>query len=74
MPVYKRKYRSGKVVWYYQFALTGSTRENQNLATESGFATKQEAVEAETTRRGEERARQAAMVGSQRRRRRLYRC
>jgi hypothetical protein len=34
MLVYKRKYRSGKVVWYYQFAPAGSTRENQNLVTE----------------------------------------
>jgi hypothetical protein len=51
MPVYKRKYRSGKVVWYYQFALSGSTRQNQNLVTESGFATKQEATDAEAVRR-----------------------
>src|ERR1039458_6882491 len=47
MPVYKRKYRSGKVVWYYQFAAPGSTRQNQDLITESGFATKQEATDAE---------------------------
>ena len=47
MPVYKRKYRSGKVVWYYQFAPPGSTRQDQNLITESGFATKQEATAAE---------------------------
>ena len=51
MPVYKRKYRSGKVVWYYQFAPSGSTRQNQNLLTESGFATKQEATDAEAVRR-----------------------
>lgn len=54
MPVYKRKYRSGKVVWYYQFASSGSTRQNQNLVTESGFATKQEATAAEAVRRTEE--------------------
>lgn len=54
MPVYKRKYRSGKVVWYYQFAPPGSTRQNQNLVTESGFATKQEATAAEAVRRTEE--------------------
>lgn len=54
MPVYKRKYRSGKVVWYYQFAQLGSTRRNQNLITESGFATKQEATAAEAVRRTEE--------------------
>src|ERR1035441_7924050 len=54
MPVHKRKYRSGKVVWYYQFAPPGSTRQNQNLITGSGFATKQAAVDAEVARRIEE--------------------
>ena len=54
MGVNKRKYGSGKVVWYYQFALPGSTRQNQNLITESGFATKQEATAAEAVRRTEE--------------------
>ena len=54
MPVYKRKYRSGTVVWYYQFAPPGSTRGNQSLVTESGFATKQEATAAEAVRRTEE--------------------
>src|SRR5882724_13164720 len=54
MPVYKRKYRSGKVVWYFQLAPCGSTRQNQNLITESGFATKQEATAAEAVRRTEE--------------------
>src|SRR5713226_5181314 len=63
MPVYKRKYRSGKVVWYYQFASSGSTRQNQNLVTESGFTTKQEATDAEAVRRAEEFVRQAATGG-----------
>src|SRR5580658_1951358 len=63
MPVYKRKYRSGAVAWYYQFALPGSTRRNQNLVTESGFATKQEATAAEAVRRTEEMVRQAATGG-----------
>ncbi|HEY1757125.1 MAG TPA: tyrosine-type recombinase/integrase [Bryobacteraceae bacterium] len=63
MPVYKRKYRSGKVAWYYQFALPGSTRQNQNLVTESGFATKQEATDAEAVRRAEELVREAATGG-----------
>ena len=54
MPVYKRKYRSGKVVWFYQFAPPGSTRQNQSLVTESGFATKQAATDAEAVRRTEE--------------------
>jgi len=51
MPVYKRKYRSGKAVWYYQFAPPGSSRLAQNLITESGFATKQAATDAEAARR-----------------------
>ena len=63
MPVYKRTYRSGKVVWYYQFAPPGSTRQNQDLITESGFATKQEAIAAEAVRRTEELVRQAATGG-----------
>src|SRR5258708_22574748 len=63
MPVYKRKYRSGKVAWYYQFASSGSTRQNQNLVTESGFATKQEATDAEAVRRAQELVRQAATGG-----------
>ncbi len=54
MPVFKRKYRSGKVVWCYQLAPHGSTRQNQNLITESGFATKQEATAAEAVRRTDE--------------------
>src|SRR4051794_17429753 len=63
MPAYKRKYRSGKVAWYYQFAPLGSTRQNQNLVTESGFATKQEATAAEAVRRTEEMVREAATPG-----------
>ena len=63
MPVFKRKYRSGKVVWSYQFARPGSTRQSQNLLTESGFATKQEAMDAEAMRRAEELVRQAATGG-----------
>lgn len=65
MPVYKRKYRSGKVVWFYQFAAPGSTRQNQNLITESGFCTKQAATTAEATRRAEEqKKREIASAGS----------
>ena len=62
MPVYKRKYRSGKVVWRYQFTL-GATREKQELYWKSGFSTKQEAVAAETTRRAEEQVRKASAGG-----------
>ena len=62
MPVYKRKNRSGKVVWRYQFTL-GATREKQELFSKSGFATKQEAIAAEATRRAEEQVRRAATGG-----------
>ena len=31
MPVHKRKYRSGKVVWFYQFDIPGSTRTTRRL-------------------------------------------
>lgn len=54
MPVYKRKNTSGKIVWRYQFAGPGGTRENQNLLAASGFATKQAAIDAEVVRRSEE--------------------
>ena len=62
MPVYKRKNTSGKVVWRYQFTL-GATREKQELFWKSGFATKQEAVAAETSRRAEEQVRKASAGG-----------
>ncbi len=55
MPVFKRKYRSGQTVWFYEFNGPGSTREARNRVTGSGFATKREAEEAETNRRIEER-------------------
>ena len=54
MPVYKRKYVSGKVTWRFQFAGPGSTRRKQNIVGESGFATKQAAVDAESARRLDE--------------------
>jgi len=63
MAVNKRKYKSGKVAWYYQFAPPGSTRQNQNLITASGFKTKQEAIDAEAERRTQELVRQAATGG-----------
>src|SRR4051794_19177052 len=53
MPVHKRKYRSG-TVWYYSFDLPGSGRHDRRRAKESGFATKQAAVEAEASRRLDE--------------------
>ena len=53
MPVYKRKNRSGKIVWFYKFQGPGARR-NASPIREFGFATKQAAVEAETVRRTEE--------------------
>ena len=54
MPVYKRKYGSGKATWYFMFALPGSTRQDRDRVSESGFATKREAEDAEAHRRLEE--------------------
>jgi integrase len=54
MPVFKRKYRSGKVVWRYLFDAPGSTRQNRRQIEEGGFATKREAEGAEARRRIEE--------------------
>jgi len=58
MPVYKRPYRSGKIVWCYVLDAPDSTRENRQQITGSGFATKHEAQDAEAQRRTEERQRQ----------------
>jgi hypothetical protein len=54
MPVFKRKYRSGKTVWRYLFSGPGSTRQDRRLVGEVGFASKQEAIDAEAKRRTEE--------------------
>src|SRR5215469_15416156 len=54
MPVHKRKYRSGKVVWFYQFDIPGSTRSTRLLVKGSGFSSKSEATAAEAARRIEE--------------------
>jgi integrase len=54
MPVFKRKYGSGKAVWRYMFSAPGSTRQERRLIGEVGFASKQEAVDAEAQRRTEE--------------------
>ena len=45
MPVFKRKYESGKVVWRYLFSAPGATREDRRLIAEVGFASKQEAID-----------------------------
>lgn len=54
MPVYKRKSRSGRTVWGYMFSLPGSTREDRRRISESRFASKREAQNAEARRRIEE--------------------
>src|ERR1019366_5431769 len=65
MPVHKRKYRSGKTVWSYVFDLPGSNRESRDRISESGFATKREAKDAEANRRVEEqRMRDLAKAGA----------
>jgi integrase len=51
MPVHKRKYRSGKVVWSYGFDAPGSGRKNRREIKKSGFTTKQAAIDAEAIRR-----------------------
>ena len=53
MPVYKRRNTSGRTVWFYKFQPPGATR-NAAPIREFGFATKQEAVDAEVARRIEE--------------------
>jgi hypothetical protein len=50
------------VVWRYQFTL-GATRKDQKLIQQMGFATKQEAMAAEATRRAEEQTNRAATGG-----------
>ena len=65
MPVRKRKYRSGKPVWYYQFDPPGSTRDGRDRISKSGFSTKREAEDAEAIRRSEEiQKREMAKVGA----------
>jgi integrase len=54
MPVFRRKYESGKVVWRYLFSAPGATREDRRLIAEAGFASRQEAIDAEAKRRTEE--------------------
>jgi integrase len=55
MAVYKRKNRpGGKTIWFYMFSLPGSTRQSRQRISRSGFATKNDAINAETRRRIEE--------------------
>ena len=64
MPVYKRKYNSGTVLWYYKFQPPGAAR-NTLPVREFGFATKREAEVAERDRHiAEEQKYQLAKGGS----------
>ena len=53
MAVYKRKYNSGTVLWYFKFQPPGAVRGSLPVR-EFGFATKQLAATAEANRRIEE--------------------
>jgi len=54
MSVHKRKNRSGKISWSFQFSLPGASRNDRKRVFGNGFATKGEAVAAEAARRLEE--------------------
>ena len=53
MPVYKRRYASGTILWYFKFQAPGAKRGTLPVR-EFGFGTKQEAIDAEAARRIEE--------------------
>src|SRR6266446_336582 len=64
MPVYKRKYRSGRILWFYKFAPPGAMRGSRPIR-KFGFATKREAEDAEAQRRIEEQQKyELAKAGS----------
>ncbi len=64
MPVHKRK-RDGKISWYYKFDNPGSTRSNRDIIRGFGYATKQEAIDAEAARRlDEQKKAELAKAGS----------
>src|SRR5713101_6036120 len=54
MPAFKKKNRSGKIVWAYMFSPAGATRDNRRRISKSGFSTKREAEDAEAQRRIDE--------------------
>ena len=58
MPAFRRRYRSGHVLWGYQFDRPGSTREERDRISGSGFSTKREAEAAEAHRRIDEQQKQ----------------
>src|SRR5690349_15782015 len=53
MSVHKRRNRSGEIVWAYRFDAHGSTKARRRQVSMSGFATKNEASNAEAVRRVE---------------------
>jgi integrase len=64
MAVYKRKYDSGTVLWYFKFQPPGAARGSLPVR-EFGFATKREAADAEAIRRAEEQKKyELAKAGS----------
>lgn len=64
MAVHKRK-RDGRTTWRYKFDSLGSSRESRRLIEGYGFATKQEAIDAEAKRRIEEQEKlELAKAGS----------
>jgi len=64
MPVYKRKYASGTVLWYFKFQPPGAARSTLPVR-QFGFATKQAAIDAEAKRRIEEQQKhELAKAGS----------
>src|SRR5580704_6153784 len=64
MAVYKRKYVSGTVLWYFKFQPPGAVRGSLPVRG-FGFATKQEAATAEANRRTEEQQKyELAKAGS----------
>src|SRR5215813_13483364 len=64
MPAYKRRYKSGTILWFYKFSPPGSKRGTLPIR-QFGFATKQEAVDAEANRRIEEQQKyELAKAGS----------
>jgi hypothetical protein len=65
MPAFKKKNRSGKIVWAYMFSPPGASRANRARISKSGFATKREAEDAEAQRRIDENQKQdLAKVGA----------
>ncbi len=64
MAVYKRKYDSGTVLWYYKFQPPGAVRGSLPIR-QFGFATKREGEDAEANRRIEEQQKyELARAGS----------